>query len=222
MRATLKKAAEKPTKKAKNSYQHGNLKESLVRAAFNSIKTSNEVAFSMRELAKMVGVTAMAAYRHYPSKESILLALAQEGFEKLGFRFQEALMKDPSDLQAIGIAYVQFAIENPVYFRVMFHPDLHGPQKHEKRIEPRPEDRKAYQLLLACVALNQKNGKFKDKDTDALAITAWSTVHGLAALMVNGNLDSKYYSDPVISKKVIERTTALVLSGLENSISPSS
>lgn len=206
----------KPEKKQKGSYQHGNLKESLLLAAFASISKSNEVDFSLRNLAKMVGVTPMAAYRHYPSKESILLAIAQEGFEKLGARFEEALRNDPTDLQAIGIAYVKFAIENPVYFRVMFHPDLHGNKNREKMPEPRAEDRSAYQLLLNCVSLNQQKGKFKNKNTDALAITAWSTVHGLASLMVNGNLDSKYSSDSKISETVIEQTTSLIMTGLEN------
>ncbi len=206
----------KPAKKQKGSYQHGNLKESLMHAAFASINKSNEVDFSLRNLAKMVGVTPMAAYRHYPSKESILLAIAQEGFEKLRVQFEDALKNDPSDLPAIGVAYVKFAIENPVYFRVMFHPDLHGSKNQDKFPEPRPEDRKAYQLLLACVALNQEKGRFKNKDTEILAITAWATVHGLATLMVNGNLDSKYCSNSTISQTVIQEATALVMKGLEN------
>jgi AcrR family transcriptional regulator len=216
--SSIQKKPEKkqPEKKQRGSYQHGNLKESLRLAAFSSIKKSNEVSFSLRELAKMVGVTPMAAYRHYSSKESILLAIAQEGFQKLSASFEESLKNDPSNLEAIGVAYVLFAIENPVYFRVMFHPDLHGPNNQDKKIEPRPEDQRAYQMLLGCVALNQQNGKFKNKDTEALAITAWSTVHGLASLMVNGNLDAKYCANLKISKAVIERTTALIMSGLKN------
>lgn len=206
----------KPDKKQKGSYQHGNLKDSLLRAAFASIKKTNEVQFSLRELAKSIGVTPMAAYRHYPSKESILLALASEGFEKLGSRFEEVLKKDPADLKSIGAAYVEFAIENPVYFRVMFHPDLHVTKRADKKLEPRPEDERAYRLLLECVTVNQQRGLFKNKDTEAIAITAWSTVHGLATLMVNGNLESKYCHDIKVSKAVIEQTTSLVMTGLEN------
>jgi AcrR family transcriptional regulator len=210
MATTRKKTIEK---KPKGSYQHGNLKESLLKAAFASIKKSKEVAFSLRGLAKIAGVTPMAAYRHFPSKESILLELAREGFEKLSLSFEEVLKKDASDLQALGIAYIEFAVQNSVYFKVMFHPDLHGSQKS---FEQRPEDQKAYQLLLSCVSMNQQKGRFKNKDTDALAITAWSTVHGLASLMVNGNLESKYSSDTKVAKKIIEQTTALVIQGLEN------
>ncbi|MFN7728077.1 MAG: TetR/AcrR family transcriptional regulator [Bdellovibrio sp.] len=206
----------KPEKKQKGSYQHGNLKEALISAAFASIKKSNEVDFSMRELAKTVGVTPMAAYRHYPSKESILLEIAREGFEQLSGRFEHVLRDDPSDLEALGTVYVEFAIENPVYFRVMFHSDLHVSKRQDNKLEPRPEDERSYQLLLGCVAQNQKKGKFKNKDTEAIAITAWSTVHGLASLMVNGNLDSRFCSDLKVSKAVIERTTALVMRGLKN------
>ncbi|MCE3010492.1 MAG: TetR/AcrR family transcriptional regulator [Proteobacteria bacterium] len=214
---SMTQTEKKPKKKQKGSYQHGDLKESLLRAAFLTIKKTTEVHFSLRSLAKSVGVTPMAAYRHFPSKESILLEIARDGFGKLSQRFESVLKKDPSDLQAIGIAYVEFALENPVYFKVMFHPDLQGRSKNKKNLlKPRPEDERAYQLLLNCVSINQQKGRFKNKDTEALAITAWSTVHGLATLLVNGNLDSKYCSDLKLSRKVIEQTTALSIQGLKN------
>ncbi len=200
-------------KKSKGSYQHGNLRESLIKAAFFAIKKNHRMEFSLRELAKSVGVTPMAAYRHFPAKEAILLALASEGFMKLGHAFEESLKSNPSDLQAIGKAYVEFAVKNPVYFQVMFHPDLN--EKNGKH-EARPEDRRAFQILLDCVALNQKLGIFKNPDTHAIAIAAWSTVHGLSCLLVNGNIESKYFLDSDALEKLIEQTTALAITGYKS------
>ncbi len=202
-------------KKTIGAYQHGDLKESLLQAAYSLIKKNGEVDFTLRGLAKMVGVTPMAAYRHYESKEAILLEIARQGFEKLSSTFKQALANDPSNIQGIGISYVEFALENPVYFRVMFHPDM---MVKDKSSHPRPEDEAAYQILLDCVSLNQAQGRFKCGDKDALAITAWSTVHGLASLLVNGSLEAKYANNRIVSKRVIEQTTAIILAGLIASV----
>jgi AcrR family transcriptional regulator len=200
-------------KKPKGAYQHGNLKESLLKAAFAVIKKTHQADFSLRELARTVGVTPMAAYRHFPSKEAILLEMASQGFLLLGERFQKALSVDPADLQALGKAYVEFAVENPVYFRVMFHPDLHS---NPGKFETRPEDKRAYQLLMDCVARNQTMGRFQNPNTEELAITAWSTVHGLASLIVNRNLENKYVVDEKTTFLLIENTTQIILDGLKN------
>ncbi len=66
----------------------------------------------------------MAAYNHFASKHQILKELACIGFGKMSDAFKECLERDPADIIGLGKAYVEFAISNPSYFRVMFHPEL--------------------------------------------------------------------------------------------------
>jgi len=198
------------TRKSKGSYQHGSLKEALLQAALAAIKKNGEVNFTLRELARVVNVTPMAAYRHFTSKHEILLELAKTGFVKLSEAFETSLQKDPLNLAALGRAYIQFALDNPNYFRVMFHPDVCVSSKHQ---EPQHEERKAFEILMNCVQQNQMQGRFTTTSTEVLAISAWSTVHGLASLLVNQNLDPAFSNSADNRKILIDGVTELALQG---------
>ncbi len=146
------------------------------------IQSRHDVQFTLRELAKRVGVSPMAAYRHFATKEDILRAIAAEGSMQLSHAFTEALKHDPADLAAIGAAYIDFSLRNPVLFKVMFHPELVDPRA------PAPVDTGAFGILMECIALNQERGLFPNCSRSHLAVTAWSMVHGLATLLINRNL----------------------------------
>ncbi len=175
----------KGKRKAKDEYRHGSLKMALMQAAIHSIQQTGEVEFSLRELAAAVGVSHAAAYRHFKSKKEILFDLAREGFDRLNVSFSQILDKDPGDIVSLGVAYVTFAAENPIYFKIMFHPDLKIDSSHPELISV---GSKTFLYLKECVRINKENGIFSDISVENLSLTAWSTVHGLAVLCVNGNL----------------------------------
>ena len=182
VKSKTKKSPVKPPKAAKGAYHHGNLKEDLLQHAKEMIQSRHDVQFTLRELAKRVGVSPMAAYRHFATKEDILRAIAAEGFMQLSLAFTEALKHDPADLGAIGAAYIDFSLRNPVHFKVMFHPELVDPSA------PAPVDTGAFGILMQCIALNQERGLFPKSSCIHLAVAAWSMVHGLATLLINRNL----------------------------------
>ena len=126
-------------------------------------------ALSLRETARRAGVSHNAPYRHFPDREALLAALAAEGFAMLG----ERLRGKPG--REMGAAYVSFALEQPQRFRLMFggvlplarYPQLNGAAKT------------AYQALIEA---------FKDLPKPELAAAAaWSLVHGLSHLLLDGH-----------------------------------
>jgi AcrR family transcriptional regulator len=175
----------KGRKKAKSSYRHGDLKSALIRAALASIAKTGEVEFSLRELAESVGVSHPAAYRHFSSKREILFEIAKDGFLRLALEFEKILAKNPGDIVGLGIKYVHFALSNPDHFKVMFHPDL---KADKDDVEALAVGSKTFEHLHNCVLTNQQNKKFPKVNAEHLSITAWSTVHGLAVLLVNENI----------------------------------
>lgn len=201
----------KPQRKAKDSYRHGDLKEALIHAALSSIKKTGEIEFSLRDLAEKLGVSHPAAYRHFSSKKEILFEIAHIGFTKLNEKFFNILSQDPKDIVSLGVAYVQFAVENPIHFKIMFHPDLKIDHKHPEMVSV---GAKAFLFLKDCVENNKHDGEYSDSSVEDLSIAAWSLVHGLAVLAVNGNLESLPDGSSAKSGATAEKVALILVNGL--------
>jgi AcrR family transcriptional regulator len=167
---------------AKPSYHHGDLREACVRAAVELLEEDGETALSLRAVARRVGVSPAAPYRHYADREALLSAVAAVGYGELAARLA-AVHRSPStpeELAGVAIAYVQFALERPALFRIMFG-------------EPcdRSDDERA--AAAAAVSLYVRDivaRTFPHADPEALATAMWALVHGLAFLHLDGKLDA--------------------------------
>ena len=134
-------------------------------------------SLSLRELARRAGVSHNAPYRHFPDRESLLTALAAEGFELLG----DALQSRPR--REMGEAYVEFALQHPQRFRLMFGGVLPG------------RDRRAYESLQTAFADLGEHAQYA-------AAAAWGLVHGLSHLLLDGHFadrDKKQFVRDVLS-----------------------
>lgn len=130
-----------------------------------------------------VGVSHAAPYRHFADKQALLAAAAADGFQQLGASTRAALEAEPSPADgflAVGRAYVRFATRRPTLFRLMFDPVLDDAS--EALVNSKQE---AFAVLLGAVAAAQEAGAVRRLDLVDVAITAWSTVHGLAQLMID-------------------------------------
>jgi AcrR family transcriptional regulator len=146
-------------------------------------------ALSMREVARRARVTHGAPYHHFKDRSAILAALAEEGFALLT-KEMTAAMKDEdrgsvARFEACGRGYFRFALRHPAHMKLMFRPELANPAEH-------PEvDRAAsaaMQVLVDCVIECQQAGNAPPGDPMPLVVTSWATVHGLAALWLDGPL----------------------------------
>src|SRR5512136_65494 len=119
-----------PAAPSKAPYHHGDLRHALLEAALDLVTARGVEAFSLREAAREVGVSPAAAYRHFADKDALLAALALEAFARLGQAMERAVSRAPGEagskahaaavFLAVGPAYVEFAVQHPAQFRVMF------------------------------------------------------------------------------------------------------
>lgn len=162
------------------AYHHGDLRQALLAAAVELIADNGVHKLSLRECARRIGVSHAAPYRHFADKEALLAAIAADGFRRLSEVGEQAMdgAGAPLDrLRAYGEAYVRFALDEPVHYRVMFTGMIEG--QHE---ELQREGDRAFGLLAGVAAELGGDAPLVD------AVTAWSLVHGLAMLMLDRRL----------------------------------
>lgn len=177
---------------AKTAYHHGNLRAALIAATVQLLDEVGPHGVSLREVARRAGVTHAAPYRHFSDKETLLAAVAEEGFHLLEDEMRQRMGRAGDDpearLQATGVGYVMFAVHHPAHFRLMF-----GRELHDRRARPALFDASeaAYQVLVEALAGVQAAGGLPGQDPMILAVGAWSKVHGLAMLLVEGQLEER-------------------------------
>jgi AcrR family transcriptional regulator len=168
-------------------YHHGDLRETLMRAAETLIGEVGPRAFTLREVARRAGVSHNAPYRHFASRDDLLLAVAAEGFERLRETMAKRMKAGASARERLvlsGCGYVEFALLWPRHFLVMFDlPALLECDPGKGQI-----GEGAFQVLLDAITAAQNEGVLPPGDPIPLAWTAWSLVHGIAKLAVGGNL----------------------------------
>ncbi len=172
-----------------DSYHHGDLRPALLDAAARLIRDGGTDALTLRALAEAVGVSRTAPYRHFKDKAELLVAVAAEGFERLRAALRAVNASGAAGLapfEAMGVAYVRFAVENPAHYRLMY-----GREALARREVPALQTTAdaAYYELVALITAGQASGALRTGDPEALAYVAWATVHGLASLLVDGQME---------------------------------
>lgn len=196
-------------------YHHGDLRRVLIEGAAQLIAKRRDVAFTLRELATAAKVSHAAAYRHFGNKTDILAAVAEVGFGCLQSEFvrvRAAQGSDPQrELRALGLAYVQFAMEHAGSYRAMFDPALgdHSNYPALKKIADA-----AFASLLAVVTRGVEKGCFLNRPPLELAFFAWSAVHGLSTLFINGLMAADPSSTQIDPAQLSELVTDCIVRGL--------
>jgi AcrR family transcriptional regulator len=169
------------------AYHHGNLRRELLDAAMRLFAERGRFDFTMRELARSAGVTHNAPYRHFADRWALLDAIAGEGFTALRDATVEAAAahdEPRARIQRLGEAYVRFASEHPDVFRLMFLRPL-----EDASPELRTAARASYAVLEETIATAHAGGLLTpDATPRETTLAAWSLVHGLASLIVGGQV----------------------------------
>lgn len=186
------------TKPEKRGYHHGDLRAALVETGMRLIEFSDADQLSLREVARAVGVSAAAVYRHFPDKTAFLAALAHEGQDRLGTAQMQAAADvgyGAEGFSAAGRTYVRFALRHPALFRVIMS---HTPPVDHFAADAN-EVSSPMRLLRSSVAALAPDGATEAQLREA-ALRAWSRVHGLAMLMLDGQIPA----DDCLIDSVIE------------------
>ena len=160
-------------------------------AALELVEDSGTRGLSWREIARRAEVSHSAPYRHFANKEELLAAVAEQGFRSLTERMVEQMADVPdaaaSRLEAMAIAYVDFAAENPAHFQVMFGRDVPDFHKHSALRVAHDATIDLFREGVGQV-LERAGEIGLELDADHFALMAWSMVHGLASLIVDGRV----------------------------------
>ena len=167
--------------------------------------------FSMRKLARAVGVTAPALYRHFESKEAVLLHVVAEAYERLAHYLYRALEgRTPEErFRMAGQGYLDFALEQPRLYEVLFaNPDLMGVGEGSPEVEAKAcavgqfwNDR-----VRECI----DTGLFRPIDPEQVGVTMWSHSHGLISLYLMG----AFQVDEAAFREMYRASSRRVLKGL--------
>lgn len=173
----------------KVAYHHGNLRQALMDEALICIREQGADKLSLRALARQVGVSQAAPYRHFEDKVALMSALASDGFHRLANAMKEAMGDIEHDpigaFQRGGQAYIKFAAHNPETYRLMYS----MPAKEFDDEEMENCHHEAFHLLEKTVDVGLASGAFKSLNKDAIVLASWSLVHGYAQLVIDGIIE---------------------------------
>ncbi|GAB5903603.1 TetR/AcrR family transcriptional regulator [Mycobacteroides chelonae] len=165
------------------TYHHGDLPSALLRAAMELLEENGASELSLRAVARRAGVSTAAPYRHFADRNALVSAVAAIGYQQLAARLA-SVSAEPStadDFAAIAVAYVQFALDRPGLFRVMF-------------AEPCGHNSPERTVVAAAIgeylqSIVEKT--FPASDPEAAANAMWALAHGLAFLHLDGKFETQ-------------------------------
>lgn len=168
------------------TYHHGNLKQALLDEAIAEIRANGVENLSLRALARCVGVSQTAPYRHFADKDTLLAELATQAFNDLAAAARAELQPQRNALEnviAAGIAYVRFGLNNPEKYRLMFGTSI---TQRDSYPELTTAGNGAFEILSALIAQGQQAGIFVAGNAELMANACWSNLHGFVLLSIDG------------------------------------
>jgi AcrR family transcriptional regulator len=170
---------------AERPYHHGNLRTALLRQAERTVRERGVQELSLRELAREVGVSHGAPRRHFPDRQGLLDALAQDGFIRLGAELRSAAEGAGEGftgrLEAMGRAYIHFATCDAALLELMFAAKHHEPSE---ALHTSAED--AFSVMLELIQQGQAEGVLEPGDPERVGLVLFATIQGIAALITGG------------------------------------
>jgi AcrR family transcriptional regulator len=193
----------------KKTYHHGNLRAALIQAGLELIAQKGVRGLTLREIGAHVGVSRMAAYRHFTDKANLLAAIREAGFEEFAAALESgrdaAGPESLARIRGMGVAYVLFARRHPAYFEVMF-----GSTPEEGDAQPCEAEKRAFQILESAIAEGQSKGALRKGNTRLMASAAWSIVHGISAL----KLEQMPLAEGMAPAEFVKACSDLLIGGL--------
>lgn len=202
------------------TYRHGDLRRALLEAGIALARIGGPEAVVLREATRRAGVVPNAAYRHFASRGALLQAVRSAALARLARAMEDELARIPANavpadaarasLRAIGTSYLRFARQETGLFRTAFTVPGNPPG------EAMPEQAGAgglgpFQLLGAALDQMVAAGALPEERRPGAEYLAWSAVHGLAMLLIEGPLRGLTEMD---AQALGERVVAMVERGL--------
>lgn len=198
-----------PARKRADRYHHGDLRRALLQAAVRTIGSHGVDGLTLRGVGSALGVSRTALYRHFTDKAALLAAVGAEGFRMLRAELSESWEREgrgPSGFQAMGAAYVRFAVAHPSHYRVMFGADIVA----AGHTDLAQEGTGAFQVLVDAIVELQEQGLARRDDSRQMALFVWSATHGVAMLAIDGRLGREPSAVDSLTRYMTDRVQAAI------------
>lgn len=193
----------------RKTYHHGALDSALVEASVALAREGGPDRVILREAARAAGVSHSAAYRHFADREALLAAVAQKARSELAaeMRRRVARAKGPRlRLRAVGTAYIDFALSEPGLFRTAF-------TSHQATSAATGDGVDPFDILGQVLDECQAAGLLPPDRRPGAEIAAWSAVHGVAGLLLDGPLPRTAAGIEFARRQVLELIERGLLEG---------
>jgi AcrR family transcriptional regulator len=171
----------------RGSYHHGNLREALIEAALDMIAARGPNGFTLAEVARAVGVSGAAPYRHFRDRNALIAEIARQGFERFANELRIAWNEGHPDpraaIETCARAYLGFARREPAAYAAMFEPGF--PLEDEPTLLAASE--RAFAVLRAAAEATTRAMPAQGRPPALMvALHIWSMAHGVASLFIEG------------------------------------
>lgn len=165
---------------AEKNKKSGDLREACVKEALAIIAKGGIDSLSLRDVARRLGVSHQAPYKHFPSRDHILAEVVGRAYATFAAHLaKRPTSEDPyEDLGLLGRAYLDYARKHPLHYQLMFGTPLPDPAEHPEMMK---QAEHAFATLRDAIA--KLPGRAQGADVELDALYAWSVVHGLASIL---------------------------------------
>ena len=177
-----------PERKATGSYHHGDLREALIEAAFIITDKEGIEAVTFSALAKVLGVSQAAPYRHFKDRQELLAAVAARAFRETGKAFRNKIGKRgrSSKLRKIAHAYLELGLSSRALYKLMYASHLLGCSTTDSELYQAADEN--FDMILEAI-----DPRLDELTRRRFALKFWTSLHGIVMLAEEGILPPKIH-----------------------------
>lgn len=195
-------------------YHHGNLRQALIDMAVTVAEETGKDVISVREVARRLGVSSGAPFRHFPNRESLMTAVAEEALARLRLRVERDQLDARADpitrLKTLGRTFIRWALQNPTQFRLVSSRSLF---EFDRSARLPVHFDAVRQVTLSLVEQAQLAGQLPAGALPEMALALRALVYGLARMQVDGQLP-QWRVDTSEAERTLISAMNLIVDGL--------